>query len=350
MMQFSQFLINWFHINKRNLPWRDDPIPYNVWLSEIILQQTRVNQGMGYYVRFLEAFPTVYDLAKANQQEVLKLWQGLGYYSRARNLHKAAKFIVDDLEGKFPDNYKALIKLPGVGPYTAAAIASIAFNEAVPAIDGNAKRVFSRLFEIDTPIDQPDTLKKIEHEAKQLIDLKSPGDFNQAVMELGATVCLPKKPDCAVCPVAAFCIYYKSGSQHKLPVKIRKVKVRNRYFNYFIFKYNGKTALLERTGNDIWKGLNEFPLYESEKEMDGEDLIGLAIKRWGVNSESIKKVSFSDPIKHVLTHQRIYAKFIIMDLTSMPKKIKLDTNLNTISDKAVSRLTDIFLSMDEKFL
>jgi A/G-specific adenine glycosylase len=243
-----------------------------------------------------------------------------------------------------------LLKIPGVGPYTAAAIASIAFNESVAAIDGNAKRVYSRLFEIQTPIDQPGTIKSIENEAEKVMNPNRPGDFNQAIMELGATVCLPKKPICNACPVADFCKAFKNGTHLKLPLKIRKVKVRNRYFNYYIFKYNGKTALLERVANDIWKGLNEFPLYESEKEMDHESLLSIAIEKWGIDPNSISKVVFSDQIKHVLTHQRIFAKFIVVDLSSMPKKIKLDTNLNTISDRPVSRLTDIFLSMDEKFL
>jgi A/G-specific adenine glycosylase len=350
MINLSILLIEWFTKNKRDLPWRENSTPYNIWISEIILQQTRVVQGIGYYERFVEAFPDVKSLANADQQNVLKLWQGLGYYSRARNLHKASQYIVSNLNGVFPDSYIELLKLPGVGPYTAAAIASIAFNQSVVAIDGNAKRVFARLFNINKPIDQNTTIEIIRSSANEFIDKDRPGDFNQAVMELGATVCLPKKPLCSICPVAEFCEARKQSTQNNLPVKVRKVKVRNRYFNYFVFIYKSKTCLLERKEDDIWKGLNEFPLIESIKELNGDEIINLAMEKWSLQSDSINKVRFSKSVKHILSHQHIYAVFCVVELSNVPQKINLNININEVNKIPVSRLTEIFLSKDEKFI
>lgn len=350
MIYFSKILILWYNKNKRDLPWRNNSIPYNVWISEIILQQTRVEQGRAYYERFMEAFPNVLALANAEQQDVLKLWQGLGYYSRARNLHKAAKYIVEELYAEFPVRYEELLKLPGVGPYTAAAIASIAFNQPVVAIDGNAKRVFARLFNINNPIDQNNTVELIRKSAGELLDNDSPGDFNQAIMELGATVCLPKNPICYQCPVIEFCEAFKKNTQQQLPVKIRKVKVRTRYFNYFVFLHNGKTSLVERQSNDIWKGLYEFPLLESNKVLNGDELIKLAMEQWDIDANLINKVKFTKSVKHILSHQHIFAVFCVMELSVAPLKLNIDVNINEVNKKPVSRLTDIFLSMDENFI
>lgn len=350
MIEFSKKLLKWFAVNKRDLPWRSNNIPYNIWVSEIILQQTRVNQGTSYYLRFIEEFPNVKALANAKQEDVLKLWQGLGYYSRARNLHKGAAYIVNELNGIFPNRYMDIIRIPGVGPYTAAAIASIAFNESVPAIDGNAKRVFARIFNISDPIDQNKTIQLITNNVHEIIDRNAPGDFNQAVMELGATVCQPKNPQCEKCPVMLFCEAKNNNSQYLLPVKARKVKMRKRYFYYFVFDYNNNTCLIERTGDDIWKGLYEFPLFESDLEIDGNEIVNIAEKQWGVKPNIVRNMRISKQFKHVLTHQQIFATFIIIDLNAIPKKIKLDTNLKMIQTKPVSRLTEIFLTKDEKFI
>ena len=233
-MDFSNSLIKWYLQNKRDLPWRNTIDPYFIWLSEIMLQQTRVAQGMPYFFAFTEAFPTVFDLAKASEQEVLKLWQGLGYYSRARNLHKTAQYVAFELDGKFPDNYKALLSLKGVGDYTAAAIASFSYNEVVPVVDGNVFRVLSRVFDIEADISQPASKKIFQELAMELMPKDHPAIFNQAIMEFGALQCVPKNPDCTICVMNDGCLALKMDKVNQLPVKLKKTKVTNRFFNYFI--------------------------------------------------------------------------------------------------------------------
>src|SRR5690606_24908055 len=262
-MTFNSLILIWFDKNKRNLPWREDQDPYKIWLSEIILQQTRVAQGLDYYLKFIENFPTVKHLAEADETEVLKLWQGLGYYSRARNLHFTARYIVENLNGKFPDNFTDLLQLKGVGEYTAAAIASIAFHEAVPAIDGNAFRVYARYYNIDIDIATPRAKKYFFELGKAIMDLKRPGDFNQAVMELGATVCTPVNPKCEICPVNESCEALAKNTVNQLPVKSKKVKVKHRNFHFLEISDGENFLIKKRTENDVWKNLYNFPLFET---------------------------------------------------------------------------------------
>ena len=296
---FNSLILIWFDKNKRNLPWRDQSHPYKIWLSEIILQQTRVAQGTDYYLNFVKQFPTVQHLASATEQKVLRLWQGLGYYSRARNLHFTAKWIVEELNGIFPSTFTELLKLKGVGEYTAAAIASIAFHEAVPAIDGNAFRVLARYFNIELDISAPKTKKYFFELGKKIIDHDRPGDFNQAVMELGATICLPQNPLCEICPVNESCEALAKNKVKQLPVKSKKVKVTNRHFHFFEISDGKNFLMVKRKKKDVWQNLYTFPLIET------------------ADSESITSDSFLDkiPLKknhelfHILTHQRLHIIF-----------------------------------------
>lgn len=303
---FTKALLPWYAEHKRPLPWRGTRDPYRIWLSEVILQQTRVEQGRAYWHRFVEAYPTVAELAAASEDQVLRLWQGLGYYSRARNLRTAAQQVVLEHKGKFPASYEGLKGLKGVGEYTAAAIGSIAFGLAEPVVDGNVYRVLARVFGIDTPIDSTPGRKQFRELAATLIDPKQPGEHNQAVMELGATVCTPLKPKCGECPLARKCIARATDRIAELPVKAGMTKVRTRHFNYLHIESGGKTFLRKRTGKDIWQGLYELPLIETEKAMTQArfearltDVLG---KGW-----KLQKVH--GPVKHVLSHQLIHASF-----------------------------------------
>lgn len=307
MNDFATALLDWYHKNKRDLPWRDTDDAYKIWLSEIILQQTRVEQGINYYYAFVENFPTVFDLAEASEQEVLKLWQGLGYYSRARNLHFTAKYIVEELSGVFPQTYDELQQLKGVGKYTAAAIASFAYGEAVPAIDGNVYRIFSRLFGIYTPIHTGKAQKEFYEIAKELLPIEAAADFNQATMELGATVCKPKNPDCELCPVVFKCWAKENGKQSELPVKKAKIEVRNRYFNYLIIEQEQGTIIQRREGKDIWRHLYQFPLVEKENPSLNE-LIGFVKSQFHTDTIILSKVN-ENSIIHKLSHQHIYLYF-----------------------------------------
>ncbi len=296
---FSEVLIDWYSKEKRDLPWRRSNDPYRIWLSEIILQQTRVNQGLPYYEAFTEHFPTVQELARASEELVLRTWQGLGYYSRARNLHKTAKIVAEELGGQFPKTYRQLLDLPGVGPYTAAAIASIAFAEPVPAIDGNVYRVISRVYEAKSDIAANNSRKIFAAILDPLIDRQRPGDFNQALMELGARICSPLKPNCPLCPISSHCAALSNGSQAHFPVKTKQVKVRTRHFHYVVFEYDGFLAMKRRSGKDIWEGLFEFHLIEQEQPDVTATFEGF----------SVKQESTSEVFKHILTHQRIMATF-----------------------------------------
>jgi len=301
MLQFSTLITSWYRLNARDLPWRATENPYYIWLSEIILQQTRVDQGMNYYHKFVKHYPTIADLANATEDEVLNDWQGLGYYSRARNLQTAAKYIMEELDGKFPTDYNTIRSLKGVGDYTAAAIASFAFNEVQAVVDGNVYRLLSRYFDIETPIDSTAGKKEFKALADELIDPKNPAEHNQAIMEMGALICTPKNPSCEICPLRDGCLAKANNKIDLLPVKSKKTKVRNRYFNYLHIVKDGKTIVHKRGPKDVWQGLYDFPLIElkSDRALQPTDL-----KKFG-SSEA--EMCFET--KHILSHQRIYARF-----------------------------------------
>ena len=317
---FAQKIIIWYQKNQRTLPWREINNTYFIWLSEIILQQTRVNQGLPYYNKFIEAFPTIEKLAKADEEEVLHLWQGLGYYSRARNLHKCAKEVVQNHNGMFPRDYAQLLKLPGIGPYTAAAIASLGYDIPVPVVDGNVYRVLARVFGIWENIADAKSFKLFFEQSEALINKKLPGDYNQAVMELGATVCLPQNPLCSDCPVESVCYAKEKGKQSELPVKIKKVKKRERFFTYLVLEVDGKLAFQKRNEKDIWKGLYEFYKIESDKLYSAEDVIDIGLisalaQRAVIEEENILS-------KHLLSHQTIFSTFIKLRITPSAKVLK----------------------------
>ena len=310
-MDFTNLLIEWYLQNKRDLPWRNTTNPYPIWLSEIILQQTRVAQGMPYFYAFLESFPTVKELAIADEQQVLKLWQGLGYYSRARNLHQTAQYIANELDGVFPNSYAGLIQLKGIGEYTAAAIASFAYNEPVPVVDGNVFRVVSRYFGIESDISAGKTKKEFTALAAELLSKEQPALFNQAIMEFGAMHCTPKNPDCENCIFNSSCVALQKGLVGQLPFKSKKIKIRKRYFNYIVLQdKKGNTKIQQRTDKGIWHNLYEFPLFETTQE-EGFETIAPLIKNDTDFGDSVVSIQEANPISliHKLSHQHLYIKF-----------------------------------------
>ena len=291
-MNFAATLLQWFKNNGLSLPWRETKDAYAIWLSEVILQQTRIAQGMSYWKRFMAQWPTVNDLAAAMEDEVLKAWQGLGYYSRARNLHTAAQQVVE--LGGFPQTFKELKTLKGVGDYTAAAIASIAFGEPVAVVDGNVYRVLSRYFGIDTPIDSTEGKKEFQALAQSLLPINEPADYNEAIMDFGATQCTPNSPHCSACPFCETCVAFREQRINELPVKSKKVKQRERHFTYLYIEYEGKIAVHQRGAGDIWQGLWEFP--QAEQLTSSED------SAWENEAQLLQK-----GVKHILTHQILLA-------------------------------------------
>ena len=316
-------LINWYKDNQRDLPWRRTSDPYNIWISEIILQQTRVAQGTGYYIRFIEQFKDVKSLANAPIDEVLRLWQGLGYYSRARNLHFTANTILDKYNSEFPKTYTELLHLKGVGHYTAAAIASFAFNENVAVLDGNVYRVLSRFFGISSDISSTSGQKVFHEISNKNLPTKNSQEYNQAIMEFGALQCTPKSPNCNECPLSNDCHAYKYSLQGELPVKLKKVKTKNRYFNYFIFRIKNQLYLKKRTKNDIWKELYDFHLHESTRSSKPETIIKKDKLLTSLEPNIISVKTKQETVKHILSHQNLFIQFIEVNLN---KNINLSEN------------------------
>lgn len=346
-LEISHLLSKWYDTHKRDLPWRETKDPYIIWISEIILQQTRVAQGLDYFQRFINRFPTVESLALADEDEVLKYWQGLGYYSRARNLHAAAKMIVDKFNGVFPDSYQDILSLKGVGEYTAAAIASISYNLPYAVVDGNVYRVISRLFAIDTPIDSTQGKKEFAELANYLMNDKQPAIHNQSIMEFGALQCVPKNPDCANCPLNEKCMAYAYGNVHSFPVKSNKTKVRNRYFNYLYIIYNGQTWIHRRNGKDIWTGLYEFPMIETAVPTDFVDLRKNETFQTMFRDAGELTISANYPVvKHILSHQVIYASFYQIKIEKPAKALESYVMISTddLDKYAIPRLIDNYLS------
>jgi A/G-specific adenine glycosylase len=341
MNVFTYKVVDWYSRNKRDLPWRNTTDPYCIWVSEIILQQTRVEQGKNYYLEFIKTFPTIKKLALAKEDEVLKLWQGLGYYSRARNLHKTARYINSELSGEFPETCKELLRLKGIGPYTAAAIASIAFGAPHPVVDGNVYRVLARYFGIQTPIDSGAGKSEFKKVAEKLIAGNDPGIHNQALMEFGALQCIPKSPDCTLCPIAENCYALQHSEVDKFPVKSKQTRQRSRYFYYYYFDTGESTFLQKRTEKDIWLNLYQFPLLESGQELNEINLLKKdSIPFVACDNFNIK--SISPQKKHVLSHQIIYAKTIHVEIknSSCINGDFVQVNKKDISTFAVPRLVE----------
>jgi len=315
-------LMNWHqHENFREMPWKGERNPYKIWLSEVILQQTRVEQGTAYYERFVEKFPTIKDLANSKDEEVFKLWEGLGYYNRCKNLLSTARFVTNELDGIFPSEYEQIIKLKGIGPYTGAAIASFAFNKPFAVLDGNVFRVLSRLFAIDTPIDSTIGKQQFSLLAQDVLDKKNPALFNQAIMDFGATVCKPMSPHCRNCPLQSVCTGFEMGIVNKLPVKEKVLTKKNRWFYYFILQYQDTFLVEKRIGKDIWENLHEFYLLESSEQLIWNDS---SIHDWleeqlGIENATI--IDISSLQKQQLTHQLIKGQFIKVEIKSIPKQL-----------------------------
>ena len=318
-MNFNSKLIYWYAAHKRDLPWRSTKNPYHIWLSEIILQQTQIQQGLPYYLKFIAQYPNVFDLAQASEDMVLKDWQGLGYYSRARNLHKTAQFIAKELNGVFPKNYKELIKLKGVGDYTASAIASICYEEKTAVVDGNVYRVLARFFGIETPINSTQGVKQFKTLATSLLPQKNIGDYNQALMEFGSIQCKPKSPDCSKCSLANDCVAFNTGKTQMLPVKLKKLSLKKKYFNFIVVKSkNNKTIIEQRVNVGIWQSLYQFPLIETTNTINKMELKILS-KHQNIKNLSIDAIELFNEkeIIHRLSHQELYIKFWIIYTTDV---------------------------------
>lgn len=339
----ATLLSEWYEVHQRSLPWRQNPDPYKVWLSEIILQQTRVEQGLPYYESILSRFPDVKTLAEAPLDDLLKRWQGLGYYSRARNMHATAKQIVRDFSGVFPKNYNNLLLLKGVGEYTAAAISSIAYGEPKAVVDGNVYRVLSRLFNIDTPINSSEGKRIIYELAAELLDKEHPSRHNQALMEFGALQCIPVRPDCGNCPLSAHCLGLAAERVAELPVKTKTVSKKNRYFLYLVPTFEKNTWLQQRLENDIWQNLWEFPLIETPKLLSMEQMLEEPLfKTWFGEAYSIGNAL---TYKHILSHRIIHATFLpirIQQISNIPTSWT-KVPFEKIDTFAVSKMTENFL-------
>ncbi len=317
VQHFRETLLAWFRQNHRPMPWKGEKDPYLLWLSEIILQQTRVEQGLPYYQAFKQKYPTVEALAAASQDEVMKLWEGLGYYSRARNLHAAARYVAHELQGRFPTDYEGILSLKGVGPYTAAAIASFAYNLPRAVVDGNVFRVLARIYGINTPIDSSTGKKEFSGLAEKLLSPQQPAAHNQAMMDFGATQCTPRAPACTSCPFRENCVAHTTNQVGSLPVKARKASRKGRFFHYLVIRKNGQALLNKRTGKDIWRNLYEFPLIEHPHPIREEEEMR-ETEAWqqllGEKRVEIRRVS--PPVQQLLTHQKIQATFWETELLS----------------------------------
>ncbi len=346
-MDFTNKLIDWYRLNKRHLPWRQTSDPYRIWVSEVILQQTRVDQGLSYYERFLQKFPDIQTLADAGDDDVLKSWQGLGYYSRARNLHAAAQQLVKEHGGHFPENYDEILSLKGVGEYSASAIASIAYNLKYPVVDGNVLRFMARFYGIEIPVNSGKGKKLIREKLEKLISSDEPGTFNQAMMEFGATVCKPQQALCKICVFQEDCVAFRTGKVKDLPVKVYKPIVKKRFFHYLLVLENENnsffTYINKRTEDDIWKNLYDFPLIEMDKIYSVQELE--RTERWkAIFSENSPRLIFqSRKFLHKLSHQELHIQFFVFQAEGFNKNDYTRLKADQISNYPVPRLIEIFL-------
>ncbi|PWK73797.1 A/G-specific DNA-adenine glycosylase [Mucilaginibacter oryzae] len=343
-MNFADEIVQWYLTNKRDLPWRNTTDAYTIWLSEVILQQTRVEQGMPYFYRFLEKYPDVSSFAAAHEDDILKLWQGLGYYSRGRNMLKTARMVQETYNGNFPDSYNELIKLKGIGEYTAAAISSFAANEARAVVDGNVYRVLARYFGIDEPINSTQGKKTFQGLADDFLNKKTPGLHNQAMMEFGAMLCKPKNPACGSCPVRPGCQAFKTNTVNALPVKLKTVKVRERFFNYFLIT-DGDTVLMNKRGeNDIWANMFDLPMVETASVLPLEELLKQP-EVLNVFGNMIRATEVSPVHKHVLTHQRLFVRLVKIDNAPSikPHKNWVKIDVQKVPELALPKIVFILL-------
>ena len=342
---FSIILFSWYFKNKRDLPWRNTTDSYKIWLSEIILQQTQIKHGLPYYLRFIEKYPDVKALSSASENDILKMWEGLGYYIRARNLHKTARIVTNDLDGKFPLTYFELLKLPGIGDYSASAISSFSNNELVSVVDGNVYRFISRLFGINTPINTSKSLKQFKEVTMKLISQDNPSDFNQAIMEFGALICKPATPSCSVCIFNDQCYAYKNDVVFDFPYKLKTKKSINRFFNYLVFvSKDGLTVVEKRSKKGIWQNLYQFPLFESYQLVDLIEINKQVESLEYISSQSGSIELFKNQsIVHKLSHQNISISFWIIRIKSLNTNSISFNKINSFPfPKPISNFLSIF--------
>ncbi|MFC2101839.1 A/G-specific adenine glycosylase [Bacteroidota bacterium] len=341
-MSFTSDLISWYEANKRDLPFRGIREPYLIWVSEVILQQTRMEQGLDYYNRFVERFPNIKSLASASEEEVLKTWQGMGYYSRARNLHASARYVVNSLGGKFPETFEQIRLLKGVGDYSAASVASQAFDEPQAAVDGNVFRFIARHFGYRDEVNSSSGKKRVKTMAETLMDKNRPGTFNQAMIEYGALVCTPKNPSCGECVFQHSCFAFHQKLVQELPVKKRAVKARKRYLNYLVITSNSKKGteviVNKREGDDIWKNLYDFPVIETAKKTSLSQLMKSAEWKDIFQGKELSKITISEEFRHILSHQVILATFCLIRMDVPPAKYKTRISIQQMASIPVPRL------------
>jgi len=346
-MKIGGLIRGWYEKNKRALPWRQTSDPYKVWLSEVILQQTRVDQGLNYYLAFVKSFPDISSLARASEDEVLKMWQGLGYYSRARNLHHSAKVVADQMKGVFPDSYEELLQLKGVGTYTASAIASICFGEAKAVVDGNVSRVIARLNGVDDPVNSNRGSNIIQSLAQELLDPEQPGNHNQAIMEFGAIQCVPQSPDCPQCPLLEHCEAGRSGRAVDFPVKIPKRKPVKLWMYFYILFNNGETIITKRGTDSIWRSLYQFPMIESHESSSDLEIMEIHLNKL-IPAQKHRITMISDPILHLLSHRTIHARFIHVEMDSWPQPLPsewIKISADRMGDFPVPRLINRYMEV-----
>ena len=341
-MTFSKTIINWYSANARKLPWRESTDPYLIWVSEIIMQQTRIEQGLSYYLRFIEAFPNLPSLSKAKEDEVLKLWEGLGYYSRARNMMFAAKQVEEIYNGVFPSQYHDILKLKGIGPYTAAAISSFAFGLPYAVVDGNVSRVLSRYYGIHTPINSHQGKKIFSELAQENLNHKDPATYNQAIMEFGALQCKPANPNCTICPLSNSCMALSSNSISLLPKKEKKLKVLNKYLHFFFIQKNDQFLIEKRDNKSIWKGLYQLPLIETKQDENTENIFKTSefIDIIGEENFILKSVQ---EVNHKLTHRNLFIRFYQLDIRKFAKHSYLQVNMSDLQSLAFPRPIEKYL-------
>ena len=337
-MVLSKLILKWYDINKRDLPWRQTKNPYNIWISEIILQQTRMEQGIYYYNRFISKFPDLKTLANSDEKDVLLLWQGLGYYSRARNLHYTSKYLFNQLNSEFPETYDGLIKLKGIGDYTASAISSICFEKAQPVLDGNVFRIISRVYEINNPIDLNNSRKVFKEKAKEMMPNERFGDYNQSLMDFGSIICKPIKPLCSSCVVSKICSAFKNNSVEYFPVKNSKNKVKSLYFDYIVVK-NNNYVLLEQIKKGIWKNLYQFPVHISESQKDKKEILKFLAEKYQTKNLKINLID-SEFIQHKLSHINVRSRFWLTE-----NRINIDEGIyvSSFEEYPMSKLMHKFI-------
>ena len=337
-MELNKLILKWYDINKRDLPWRKTKNPYNIWISEIILQQTRMEQGINYYNRFIFRFPNLKSLANSKEKDVLILWQGLGYYSRARNLYYTAKYIFNELNSQFPESYEQLIKLKGIGDYTASAISSICFDKAQPVLDGNVFRIISRVYEIKHPINLNNSRKVFKEKAKEMMPTERYGDYNQALMDFGSIICKPLNPLCSSCVISKICSAYNNNSVEYFPVKSSKSKIKLLYFDYIVAKHNNQ-LLIEQIKEGIWKNMYQFPVHVSESKKINKEITKFFSEKYQVKNLIIKRID-SEFIQHKLSHINIRARFWLTE-----NKINVDEGiyLSSFKEYPMSKLMHKFI-------